>query len=112
MADRMPGEIWIGGKLPRSLLDEFPISDLKLDFDETPFDATTEEGILSARDEDGLLHFADCEANWGEFAELEGWLREYNMPFRRHSSGKYGYMPELVESRPDLGEEVQTIATD
>jgi hypothetical protein len=112
MSDRMAAEIWIGGKLPRSLRDEFPISDLKLDFDETPFDATTEEGILSARDEDGLLHFADCEANWGEFAELEGWLREHNMPFRRHSSGKYGYMPELVESRPDLGEEVQTIATD
>ena len=32
MADWMAAEIWIGGKLPRSLLDEFPISDLKLDF--------------------------------------------------------------------------------
>ena len=28
MADRMAAEIWIGGKLSRSLLDEFPISDL------------------------------------------------------------------------------------
>ena len=46
MADRMAAEIWVGGKLPRSLLDEFPISDLRLDFDENPFDATTEEGIL------------------------------------------------------------------
>jgi hypothetical protein len=112
MADRMPGEIWVGGKLPRSLLDEFPISDLKLDFDETPFDATTEEGILSARDENGLLHFADCEAAWGEFGVLEDWLREHNMPFRRRSAGKFDYLPELVDSRPDLGEEVQTIATD
>ena len=36
MADRMAAEIWIGGKLPRSLLDEFPISDLTLDWDENP----------------------------------------------------------------------------
>ena len=71
MADRIPAEIWIGGKLSRSLLDEFPISDLKLDWDETPFDASSEEGILSARDESGLLHFADCEIAWGEFSDLE-----------------------------------------
>lgn len=112
MADRMPAEIWIGGKLPRSLLDELPISDLKLDWDETPFDSTSEEGILSARDESGLLHFADCEAAWGEFEELEGWLREHDIPFKRHSSGKYEYLPELVEFRPDLGEEIQTMTTD
>jgi hypothetical protein len=112
MADRMAAEIWIGGQLPRGLLGEFPISDLRLDFDLTPFDATTEEGILNARDEDGLLHFADCEAAWGEFTLLETWLREHKMPFRRHSAGKYEYLPELVESRPDLGKEVQTIATD
>jgi hypothetical protein len=102
MADRMAAEIWIGGKLPRSLLEEFPISDLKLDWDETPFDATTEEGILSARDEAGLLHFADCEIAWGEFQELEGWLREHDIPFQRQSSGKYEYDPCFVEFRPDL----------
>ena len=38
MADRMAGEIWIGGKLPRSLLDAFPIDDLRLDWDENPVD--------------------------------------------------------------------------
>ena len=46
MADRMPAEIWIGGNLPRSLLGEFPISDLSLDWDDTRFDATSEEGVL------------------------------------------------------------------
>jgi hypothetical protein len=112
MSDRMAAEIWIGGQLPLCVMGEFPISDLRLDFDETPFDASSEEGILNARDEDGLLHFVDCEAAWGEFAELEGWLRDHKMPFRRHSSGKYDYLPEIVEFRPDLGEEVQTIASD
>ena len=102
MADRMPAEIWIGGKLPRSLLDEFPISNLRLDWDSTPFDATTEEGILNARDDNGLLHFADCEIAWGEYQELEEWLREHNIPFQRQSSGKFEYDPCLVEFRPDL----------
>ncbi len=102
MSDRMAAEIWIGGKLPRSLLDEFPISDLRLDWDEHPVDATSEQGILSARDESGLLHFADCEAAYGEFAELEGWLREHNIPFQRQSCGKYEYDPCFVEFRPDL----------
>jgi len=102
MADRMAAEIWIGGKLPRSLLDEFPISDLTLDWDAQPIDATSEESILSARDENQLLHFADTEAAWGEFAELEGWLREHNIPFQRQSSGKYEYDPCFVEFRSDL----------
>ena len=102
MADRMAAEIWIGGKLSRSLLDEFPISDLRLDWDETPIASTSEDGILSARDESGLLHFADCEAAWGEFEELEGWLREHGIPFQRQTSGKYEYDPCFVEFRPDL----------
>ena len=46
MADRMAAEIWIGGKLPRSLLEEFPISDMRVDWDETPFDASSDEGIF------------------------------------------------------------------
>lgn len=102
MSDRMAAEIWVGGKLTRGLLDEFPISDLRLDWDENPIDATSEEGILSARDESGLLHFADCEAAYGEFAELEGWLREHNIPFQRQSCGRYEYDACLVEFRPDL----------
>jgi hypothetical protein len=108
----MAAEIWIGGKLPRRLLNEFPISDLRSDWDETPFDWTTEAGILDARGENGLLHFADCEIAWGEFTDLEEFLREHDLPFKRHSSGKYEYLPELVEFRPDLGKEVNTIATD
>lgn len=101
MSDRMAAEIWVGGKLPRNLLDEFPIDDLRLDWDENPVDDTSEEGILSAR-RDGLLHFADCEAAWGEFQELEGWLREHDIPFQRQSGGRYEYDPCFVEFRPDL----------
>jgi hypothetical protein len=102
MADRMAAEIWIGGKLPRSLLEEFPISDLCLDWDCNRLKSTSEADILAGRDENGLLHFADAEAAWGEFQELEGWLREHKVPFRRRTEGKYEHTPELVEFRPDL----------
>ena len=102
MADRMAAEIWIGGKLPRSLLENFPISDLRLDRDHNRLRSSTEADILAARDEDGLLYFADDEAAWGEFEELEGWLREHNLPFQRHAEGKYEHPAETIEFRPDL----------
>ncbi len=102
MSDRMAAEIWIGGKLSRSLLEEFPISDLRLDWDNNCLASSAEADILAGRDENGLLHFADYEAAWGQFEELEGWLREHKLPFRRRSDGKYEHAPELVEFRPDL----------
>jgi hypothetical protein len=102
MADRMAAEIWIGGKLLRSLLEEFPISDLCLDWDNSRLASSAEAEILAARDADGLLHFADVELAGGVFEELEDWLREHGLPFRRQTEGKYDYAPELVEFRPSL----------
>lgn len=102
MADRMAAEIWIGGKLPRGLLEEFPISDLCVDWENTRLASPAEADILAARDTDGLLHFAEVEAAWGEFQTLEEWLREHNIPFRRRSEGTYDYSPCIVEFRPEL----------
>ena len=102
MADRMAAEIWIGGKLLRSLVESMPISDLRVDWENTPLASSDEVDILAARNEDGLLHFADAEIAWGEFQELEDWLREHIVPFRRRTEGKYEHTPELVEFRPDL----------
>ena len=88
MADRMACEIWIGGKFPMVCWTSspFPICGwISMPLRLTP----RQRKAFDARDENGLLHFADCEAAWGEFAVLEDWLREHNMPFRRHSSGKY-----------------------
>ena len=93
MADRMCAEIWIGGKLPRTLLEELPVSDLRLDWDENRLASSAEADILAARDADGLLHFADAEAAWGEFQELEGWLREHKLPFRRRRRASMNTRP-------------------
>ena len=111
----MAAEFWIGGKLRRRLLEEIPLTNMRLDWDEHPLELTSAEGLLAARDENQLLHFCDCEAAYGEFQELEGWLRECKIPFRRHSSGKYEYLPETIEFRPDLskrGMEVYCLTTD
>lgn len=114
MADRMPAQIWIGGKLPRSLLEDFPARGLATNWDGSRLAHLTEESLLRVRDEDGLLTFCDEDAWWGEFEELERWLMEHKMPFRRQSDGKYEYLPEIVEFRPDLGHEGyhQTICSD
>jgi hypothetical protein len=107
MADHMAAEIWIGGKLRRSLLEEMPIDDLTIDWDCTSVIRTPEEELLKGCDENGYLHFCDPEIAWGEFQDLEEWLREHKVPFRRHSSGKYEYLPETAEFRPDLKEKRQ-----
>jgi hypothetical protein len=119
MADRMPAEIWVGGKLSRNHLNKIPITGLKLDWDENPIDTRSVESILAARDDQGLLHFCDDGAAWGEFEELETSLQELQLPFRRRSSGKYDYLPELFEFRPDIIDPrdgkaivIETISTD
>ena len=116
MADRMSAEIMIGGKLRRSWLDEFPVSGLRLDWDEGVLPPLSEADLLAARMPDsGVLRFCDYEAAWGEFQELEGWLREHNMPFHRYSGAKYEYSAELVQFRPDLrgkrNRDVSTLTT-
>ena len=63
MADRMTAEIWIGGKLRRSWLEEFPVSDLRLNWDEGVLPSVSEADLLAARIPDsGLLCFCDYEA--------------------------------------------------
>jgi hypothetical protein len=107
MADRMCAEIWLGGKCSRSALEEAPSGGLVLDFDNTPFDDTSDETILAARDEDGHLHFADTEAAYGEFPELESWAKEHGICFERRSEAKYEYDAQRTWFRPDLPEEQQ-----
>ena len=64
MSDRMAAEIWVGGTLPRSLLNEFPISDLRLDWDENQ-GSSAEYGSRTARAVIGPTEApADKAAEW------------------------------------------------
>jgi hypothetical protein len=107
MSDRMCAEIWLGGKCPRSALEKAPFGGLVLDWDNSPFDDTSGETILADRDEEGHLHFADVEAAYGEFPELESWAKEHGICFERRSEAKYEYDAQRTWFRPDLPEAQQ-----
>ena len=102
MADWMTAEIWIGGKLPRQLVPEMPIEGLWTDWYGTPCVVDPDKLMEIANENNGYLHLIDVEAPYGELPELEEWLQQHELPFRRFSDGKYEHDTVIVESRPDL----------
>lgn len=108
MADRMAAEIWIGGSIPESLVDELcgHIRDegVSVDDDESPFEPHTAQELLAAATANGnlLRVFANEVAN-GEFSDLEDWLLENSIPYTRKSDGKYEHDPVVVEFRTEEG---------
>lgn len=110
--DRVAAQIWIGGKLPRSFVSEFPVRDLQWDWDGARVGVPTEGILLEYCDPGEPLWLVDGWAHNGAFPELEDWLREHQMPFRRRSEGMYEYLPEWVEFRPDCAVEFEVLTTD
>ena len=116
MSDHMAAEIRIGGKIAASLVLDLcqAISEqgVKLEWGAAQFQPASEAELLEHRRElDGalLLWLYDDQARWGEFAELEAFLREHDIPFTRQCDGAYEYDPEVVEFRP--GSDPVTILT-
>ena len=107
MSDYMAGEIWIGGKVPAGLIAELceviSRQGLGLEWGDARFKPSSAADLLEVREEiDGvpLLHLCNDEAPWGQFDELEGFLQQHRISFRRQSDGKWEYDPEIVEYRP------------
>ena len=111
MADHLAAEIWIGGKVPQSqvaslckaIRDEF----VSLDWGSGAFSPQTgidlREAVKDGPQGDSLLWLTDDQARWGEFEQLEGFLRESSIPYDRKSSGKYDYDAEISSYRPGIG---------
>ncbi len=103
MADRFWGRICIGGPVPaelvESLCDVIAALGAELDTGVGDFQPKSADCLLNAVDEDHLELF-DHHAPFGEFPELEEFLRENDIPYDRRSEGKYEYDPELVMFRP------------
>lgn len=118
MADRIPAEIWIGGKIAATLIPGLcaAISDAGVllawgDAQFHPADANDlTNALVDSADGVPLLWLCDDEASWGEFDGLEKFLEEHHVPFTRQSEGRYEYEPERVEFRP--GEGKVCLATD
>ena len=112
MADRFPGEITIGGKIPAALLEEFlgevASSGASVgDYGNAPFDGRTAEELRGTLDENGQLRLADPEACYGQFEELEGFLQEHGIPFDRHSDARYEFDAVNVMFRPGMERPVE-----
>jgi hypothetical protein len=111
MADYMPGEILIGGPiradLVPSLCQAITAQGVARDWNDADFFPESGEELLAAREDiQGvlLLHLCDVEASFGQFAELETFLEEHGISFRRRSDAKYEFDAELVEFRPGIGQ--------
>jgi len=108
MSDRMAAEIWIGGKVPVSLVPALcaAISDegVSREWGDAPFRPSTAEDLgQSLREDDHgvrLLWLCDEEAGGGVFEELERFLREHGIAYTRQSTGRYEFDPEVVHFRP------------
>jgi hypothetical protein len=108
MSDRMAAEIWIGGKVPTSLVPALcaAIGDegVSLEWGDAPFRPTTAEDLGQALKENDrgvrLLWLCDDQAGGGVFEELEAFLQEHGIAYTRQSTGRYEFDPETVEFRP------------
>jgi hypothetical protein len=118
MSDRIPAEIWIGGKIAASLVpalcDAIVDEGVSLEWGDARFCPTSAGDLVDALDQDAdggpLLWLCDDEASCGEFDVLEKFLEEHGIPFTRQSDGRYEYEPERIEFRS--GMEKVWLATD
>jgi hypothetical protein len=91
MADYFWGEIEIGGPVPHDLVNELLQQIGRLDRDdpieETPFSATDAKSLLEQLDESTqLLRLVDAQARYGQFEELEEFLRNHGIATWRSSA--------------------------
>ena len=113
MSDRMAAEIWIGGKIPATLVPDLCAAirteGLATQWGDAPFKPTCAEELLAVSCECPqapkrlLVWLCDDEQPWGEFEALESFLQEHNIPYDRYTDGRYEYDCELVQFRPGLG---------
>ena len=111
MCDHISAEIWIGGNIPEGIVPAFctAITDdgVALEWGESSFPPKTAGDLkTSLRENDKhvrLLWLCDDQASWGQFENLERFLREHQIPFTRRTEGRYEYDPEIVEYRPVYG---------
>lgn len=99
MADRFSADIKIGGKISRAIYPEL-IQKIK------DSGAGLNWGECEVGDDfeikDGeIIHLYDSEARYGEFEELEDFLKENKIQFKRFSSGYFEYLPALYVFDPD-----------
>ncbi len=111
MSERIAAEIQIGGKIRDRVAEELcgviATEGVSLEWGESLFQPAKPDDLLAARCDTGdgllLLRLFDYEASWGEFNDLEEFLREHDIAFCRYTEGKYDFDPEVVAFHPTCG---------
>lgn len=115
MADYFWGEIEIGGPVPLSLVERL-LGEIGQHVDRdsigTRFTAADPASLLAQLDENtGLLHLVNEQARYGQFEELEEFLRNHEIAYDRRSFGKYEFTPEEARFRPGMDEPAVRLLT-
>ena len=103
MSDRFPGEITIGGSIPRRLLDKLAekiaSEGVSIDWQYALDKAAVRKAIDAAAEHSETVRFTDDEASYGQFEDLENWLTSHGIDFDRHSDARYEYDGENAYGR-------------
>ena len=109
MADRMATEVWIGGTISPALAEELCAvvrdTGASLEWGGGVFAPSSVKELLEAND-DGHLHLYDDDRAWGEYDDLEEFLRQHKVPYERQTASRYEYDGEIARYRPGIGLEV------
>ena len=101
MADHFPGEIHIGGPIPRTLLNKLlrAIVDEGVSLESYGGPDADAEALQKAFQEGSIVHLYADQARYGMFAVLEHFLVDHRIPFDRFSEAFCEYSAEVVRYR-------------
>ncbi len=107
MADRLSTVIWIGGDIPQQLVpalcEAIREEGVVLDGGTRPFQPQTAKDLLAPVPQGETLGLYHERAAGGCFEQLEKFLEQHRIAFRRRCEGRYEYDPQFVEYRPGYG---------
>jgi len=98
MADHFPGEIHIGGPIPRAVLQKLirTAVDEGVSVESYGGPDADAEGLRKAFQEGAIVHLYADQARYGMFAVLEQFLVDHRIPFDRFSEAFCEYNAEVV----------------
>jgi hypothetical protein len=103
MSDRFPTELIIGGSLSQDQLSRLAellrIDGFSLEWAGPPFCPNWQD-ILSACEEDDLLHLYDHQRAGGDVEAFAQKLRAWGIPYDHRADGGYGLPPWASSFRP------------
>jgi hypothetical protein len=104
MSERRAAEIWIGGTIQAELVNELCAAirgeQLSLAWGDAIFEPRDADELLEGLDGVEVLYFCDDRAAWGQFAELEEYLRKRRLPYDRRTGASDCYDGAIAQFRP------------